>query len=230
MPDGAVGESREAKDSGPSPLFIAVGGLMGSGRTSTLLRLAAAAIERGLRVWIMSPDVGPQLDAASVCRACGRVPGAGGGVTAWVTGPAPATFFAAFDKVPSGQRPDVVLAEPQSHCIDRVMDAIAPLGEILGGPLRVGAYVAVVDPARAHSALGDVNAGVMNKARFLYRTRQNEADVVALNKTDMLTAEQCAGMLQLIAAHFSRGRVFAVSAHNGAGFDALVEAVLSAEK
>lgn len=205
--------------------FVAVGGLMGSGRTTTLLRLAAMALERGRRVWTISPDVAPGLDAAALCGGHGRSCASGGCVTAWAAGPAPATFFAALGRVDAADRPDVILAEPQAHCIDRVMDAVAVLGELLSGGLRVGPYVAVVDPSRARAAL-EAATGIAQKARFLYRTRQNEAELVALNKCDALAAGECADVERLVAEHFPRGRVMAVSAASGAGFEALYTAAL----
>ncbi len=209
-----------------APLFIAVGGLVGSGRTTVLLRLAAAAVARGRRVWIVSPDVGPQLDAATLCAASGVEPGAGAAVTAWVTGPAPASYFAAFDPVAPPQRPDLILSEPQAHCIDRVLDTTAALAELFGGALRIGPYVAVIDPARAWAALGDPAAAHSQKARFLYRTRQNEAELLALNRIDLLPGGQCADVARVVAEHFPRGRVLPVSAMTGAGFEALIEATL----
>ena len=62
---------------------------------------------------------------------------------------------------------------------------------------------------------------------YIYRKQIEEAEMLVINKTDLLTSAQMDKLTAKLRADYSGRRVFAVSAHTGAGLEEWFEAVLA---
>jgi G3E family GTPase len=198
--------------------FIIVGGFLGAGKTTTIKRLASAYIARGLRVGVVTNDQAENLVDTQTLRAAGltveEVPGA--------------CFCCAFndliavvERLAAAERPDIILGEPVGSCTDLSATVLQPLKALYGGRCVVAPLVVLVDPQRARRVLTrDPRGGFSPKAAHIFETQLQEADVLAVNKTDMLPSrDHLAGLL---AARCPNKPTLYVSARSGGGFDALL--------
>ncbi|UCE58247.1 MAG: hypothetical protein JSU63_12480 [Phycisphaerales bacterium] len=201
----------------PNIRFVMLGGFLGAGKTTALLRLAQRYVDTGLRVGIVTNDQGEELVDTATFRTAG-----------YATEEIPKGCFcrrldellAAAGRLQDGHRPDVLLAEPVGSGTNLVNTVIRPLKEVYADRFTVAPYVALLDPERALEALsGKGRAGFSAKVLYLYKMQQNEADVVAINKVDTLTPERLAEVKSLVEKNFPKAKVMAVSAKTGEGFD-----------
>jgi G3E family GTPase len=201
--------------------FVLLGGFLGSGKTTALLRLARHYSGLGKRVGIITNDQAEGLvDTGAFVHA------------GFTTEEIPAGCFCChFEKLleASGRlvdrlAPDIILAEPVGSCTDLVNAVIAPLKKVYADRFTVAPYAVLADPERVLSCLGDHGgpSALSRKVTYLYSMQQNEADIIALNKSDTLSPPILETALALLHRNFPRARCIPVSARTGAGFEALL--------
>ncbi len=200
---------------------LLLGGFLGSGKTTALLRLAGHYVAAGKRVGIIANDQAENLVDTETFRTAGfpveEVPGG--------------CFCCRFDdliaaagRLADGHKPDVLLAEPVGSCTDLVSTVIRPLQRLYADRFVVAPYVTLLDPDRAYQALaGSGPMAFSAKVTYLFKMQQHEADVVAVNKIDLLSPERREELLPLVRRNFPNAEVIAVSARTGEGFDRLVK-------
>ncbi|MCP4250652.1 MAG: cobalamin biosynthesis protein P47K [bacterium] len=203
--------------------FVMVGGFLGAGKTTALLRLAGRYVAAGRRVGIITNDQAEGLVDTETYRAAG-----------FVTEEIPSGCFCckfndlitAAGRLEDGSQPDVLLAEPVGSCTDLVNTVIAPLKRLYANRFRVAPYVALLDPERAWQALSDRGPGGFSaKVTYIYKMQQNEADVVAVNKIDTLPPDRLAEVEALVRRNFPKAEIVRVSARTGEGFEDLAELI-----
>lgn len=201
--------------------FILLGGFLGSGKTTALLRLARHYAALGKRVGVIANDQASGLVDTLLFRAAGFA-------TDEVTD---GCFCCRFDELLAAadrlRAPDVLLAEPTGSCTDLVATVIRPLEELYGDRFEVAPYVTLLDPERAYDALSG-RSGFSGKVTYVFKMQQHEAAAVVINKSDMLEGGRGAALRELVARNFPRAEIVSASARTGAGFDRIV-AILDAE-
>jgi hypothetical protein len=118
----------------------------------------------------------------------------------------------------------VVIAEAVGSCTDLQATVVRPLREYHGHELQVAPLTAIVDPLcySAFSRQWD-GAACQSELAYLYRQQLEEADIIALNKVDLLDEGQVARLVDALAARFPHARVLPVSALKGIGIDELIQ-------
>lgn len=196
-----------------------LGGFLGAGKTTALLRLARRFIEAGKRVGIITNDQAEGLVDTATFRAAG-----------FLTEEIPNGCFCcnfedlitAAGNLEDGQRPDVLLAEPVGSCTDLVTAVIDPLKRLYANRFRVAPYVALLDPDRAEQSLAATGPSALSaKVTYIYKMQQNEADIIAINKIDTLSSERLDRLREMVGRNFPKAKVIGVSARGGRGFDEL---------
>lgn len=201
--------------------IIILGGFLGSGKTTAILRLASRYSDGGKRVAVIANDLSEGLVDFEMYRAHGlAVEELAGGCFACKFD----DLVAAAGKLQDGYEPDVIVAEPAGSCTDIVSRVILPLKEVYGERFRVSPYVTLVDPHRALKALRPSGPkGFSAKVTFLYMMQQNEADIVAVNKIDLLSTEERREIIDLVSCNFPKAQVISISARTGEGFGVLAD-------
>jgi G3E family GTPase len=165
-------------------VFVPVSGFLGAGKTTTLLAAARELRARGHRPAIVTNDQGRDLVDTRLARTvtdavgevlegcfCCRFTDLAEVTTALVDGGA-----------------DVVLAEAVGSCTDLRATVVRPLRAYHGETLTVAPLTTVVDPLRYRAFARGWPAGVDDDTAYLYAHQLAEADVLALNKVDLLGA------------------------------------------
>jgi G3E family GTPase len=96
-----------------------------------------------------------------------------------------------------------------------------PLRRLYGDDYRVAPLSVLVDPTRAARILGlEHGPRFSPKVQYIYEKQLEEADIVVINKSDLLTPERRAGLEQVLKARFAQATVVTVSTRTGADLDA----------
>jgi Ni2+-binding GTPase involved in maturation of urease and hydrogenase len=202
---------------------ILVGGFLGAGKTTALLRLGEHFAAQGRRVAIVTNDQGVDLVDT-------RVASWGGNAVAEVTG---GCFCCRFDSLVDAVerlvrevKPDVVLAEPVGSCTDVRATVQHPLARFHGHRVHVAPLSVLVDPIRAAAALGlSDGAAFSADVTYIYGKQLEEADIIVVNKCDLLAEPQRASIADTLAARFPAARVLVLSARTGEGVDEWIDAL-----
>jgi G3E family GTPase len=198
--------------------YVMVGGFLGAGKTTAILRLAEHFTGNGRRVGLITNDQSQGLVDTSLLSWRGFP-------TTEITGGCFCCRFNsltdAADRLARDARPDVFLAEPVGSCTDLRATVQYPLRRMYGSDYRVAPLSVLVDPTRAARILGLEPGGSFSpKVVYIYEKQLEEADIIVINKSDLLTDERRDRLADALRARFPHADVIAVSARTGANLDA----------
>ncbi len=215
--DSPANRATTGATTGPKRVrFHVVGGFLGAGKTTALLRLAAQFQGEGLRVGLITNDQAANLVDTGAARAGGfRVEEVAG-----------ACFCCKFDdlarlaeKLRVEERPDVLIGEPVGSCTDLAATVVKPLQRLYGQHYSLAPYSVLVDPTRARQIVLERGFGGFSaKVAYIFQKQLEEADLIGLNKVDLLAAAQRDELLAALAREFPKARVLPLSGLTGAGF------------
>jgi hypothetical protein len=193
------------------PVLVLVGGFLGAGKTTLILKAAQLLARRGVRVATILNDQDEGLVDT-------RFAAAQAVVAEEVAGGCFCCRFS--DLVEATERlraqdPDVIFAEPVGSCIDISATVVHPLKALQRGRLRVAPLTVLVDPRLA----ADVFAGRAGEdVSYLFHNQLAEADILCAGKSDV------AGQALDLDVDFR------VSAKSGDGVEEWLEEVLSGRR
>src|SRR5947209_3614141 len=192
--------------------YIMVGGFLGAGKTTAILQVAQRLKSEGQRVGLITNDQSVGLvDTAML--------GAHDFPVEEITGGCFCCRFnsltEAAGKLAREERPDVFLAEPVGSCTDLAATVAYPLRRMYSDAFTVAPYSVLVDPIRAERILGLAPGKSFSpKVVYIYLKQLEEADLIVVNKTDLLDADRLDVLTRTLAAKF-KGKVLGVSARDG---------------
>ena len=195
--------------------YIMIGGFLGAGKTTAVLKLARHLRERGLRVGLITNDQGSELvDTAMLASHGFPVEEIAGGCFCCRFN----SLVEAAQKLGADTRPDVFIAEPVGSCTDLVATVSYPLRRIYGDSYTIVPLSVLIDPVRAERILGLAEGGKFSeKVLYIYRKQLEEADLIVINKRDLLDPARLAKLREALAAQFPRAAVLDLSARHGDG-------------
>lgn len=200
--------------------YIMIGGFLGSGKTTTIAKLAKHYTDQGLKVGIVTNDQAHGLVDTMSLRAQGFDVGE-------VTG---ACFCCKFNdltdviaQLSAGSRPDVILAEPVGSCTDLAATVLEPLRKFYDAQIEAAPLTVLLKPEHGRKILGDqADVGFSPKAAYIFLKQLEEADLVVVNKVDKLDAAELQRLTQLIVARYPGKKILPLSARTGTGLAELV--------
>jgi len=206
--------------------FIMLGGFLGSGKTTTLTRLAQHYADQGKHVAIVTNDQAEDLvDTQLVERSDDRF------AVDQVAGSCFCCDFKGLMKVIEGfeqgenSAPDIVLAEPVGSCTDLVATVIKPMLEKYPDKFSLAPYAVLLKPSEARQVLAGKPGELTRGAAYIFSKQLEEADAIVLNRLDTMSAEEAELLLGLAKNKFPEAQTFAMSALTGEGFSALTDMV-----
>jgi G3E family GTPase len=206
----------------PKARFVMIGGFLGAGKTTAIIRFAQYLTAKGRRVGLITNDQSVDLvDTA-------RVRAAGFPVEEITGGCFCCKFNSLVDASASLTRetaPDVLIAEPVGSCTDLKATVSYPLREMYGDDYRVAPLAVLVDPARAARVLGINATGgqFSEKVVYVYRKQLEEAEVIVVNKVDTLAPAARRDLVAALRQAYPKAAVAEVSCKTGEGLDALFD-------
>ena len=197
--------------------YIMIGGFLGAGKTTSVAKLARRLTEQGLRVGLITNDQGNELVDTAMLRSHG-----------FATEEIPGGCFCcrfnslieAADRLSASITPDVFIAEPVGSCTDLVATVTYPLRRIYGDDYSIAPLSVLVDPIRALRIFELAEGGKFSpKVTYIYRKQLEEADLIVINKCDLIEPGQLQALSQALHSSFPKAGLFNVSAREGTGLD-----------
>ncbi len=207
--------------------YIMVGGFLGAGKTTAILNVAESLRRRGLRVGLITNDQSYGLvDTAML--------GSHGFAVQEITG---GCFCCRFNSLIEASRkltaeamPDTFIAEPVGSCTDLKATVDYPLRRIYGTDYAVAPLSVLVDPIRAERVLGlEPGKSFSRKVTYIYQKQLEEADIIIINKIDLLDASRVDALRGALQSRFPQAVVLTISARTGQGLEQWIEQITSAK-
>jgi G3E family GTPase len=197
--------------------YIMVGGFLGAGKTTALLRLAEHLKSQGLRVGLITNDQSVGLvDTALLTSHQLPVEEITGGCFCCRFN----SLTEAAEKLKLAEQPDVFLAEPVGSCTDLAATVSYPLRRIYGDEFQIAPYSVLVDPVRAERILGlATGKNFSPKVLYIYDKQLEEAEIIVINKVDTLEAERLERLRAALSAKYPQAQIVALSARHGTNFE-----------
>ncbi len=197
--------------------FILVGGFLAAGKTTAIAALARLLAAKGRRPGLIANDQSEGLvDTA-------RLAHLGLPLTAITGGCFCCRFEAltdAADRLVSEGGADVLLAEPVGSCTDVRATVAYPLRRLFGQAYDTAPLSVLVDPTACAAALGlGASPAHSPDVVYIYLKQLEEADILVINKIDLITPQQRETLTAALAARFPEARVLAVSCATGEGLE-----------
>jgi len=203
--------------------LIFVGGFLGAGKTTLLWRAAELLMRRGRRVGLITNDQAPDLvdtkwlaqkglnvrEVAGSCFCCNFA----------------GLIYAAEKLLVSGT--DVLIGEPVGSCTDLSATILQPLKDRFKGRFVLAPLSVLADPSRLADVLGGQGDSLHPDAAYIFRKQLEEADLLVVNKTDLISPEQHRHLEELVAAQLPNAHLCFLSARTGEGVEAWLDKVLS---
>ena len=162
------------------PTIALLGGFLGAGKTTLMLRAAHLLSGRGTRVAVITNDQAAGLVDTRLAAATGTV-------AEEVTG---GCFCCRFSDLlrATGRlakfRPEVIFAEPVGSCVDLSATILQPIKSLYGDRFRLAPLTVLVDPALAR----EVRNGTADPhVTWLFQNQLREADIVCFGKADLFS-------------------------------------------
>jgi Ni2+-binding GTPase involved in maturation of urease and hydrogenase len=193
--------------------YVMVGGFLGAGKTTAMLRFGQHLALADVRVGLVTNDQSSGLADTTILSAAGFP-------VEEITGGCFCCRFNsltdAADRLTERAAPDVFLAEPVGSCTDLKATVAYPLRRMYGDEFSVAPLSVLLDPVRALRVLGlEGGRRFSQKVHYVYGKQLEEADVLVVNKIDTIDADRRATLRAALTDRYPHAAVFEVSAKTG---------------
>jgi G3E family GTPase len=192
--------------------LIFAGGFLGSGKTTALGALAKRIMAKGLRLGIITNDQSGNLADTLIVRQMLKelnVP-----VEEVVEG----CFCCKFDELVDQMDkilvhdPDILMGEPVGSCTDFVAAVAHPIKIHYRDNFIFAPLSALVDPDRMRELLlKETTTNFPDEVAYLFRKQLEEADLIVLNKIDLIEKSEIARLTAALNKAFPEKKIIAVS-------------------
>jgi G3E family GTPase len=209
-----------------------VGGFLGAGKTTLIGKLVRHLQSGGLRCGVVTNDQAVSLVDTALAETLN------GAAISEIAG---GCFCCKLDQLEDmltdqwksdpSTSPDVIVAEPVGSCTDLIATVVLPLRRAFGERVTVAPLSVLLDGRRALSSLGGRRTpGDFSKdVGYVYRKQIEEAEIVVVNKTDLMPQEDITDLLARIDSNFPGKEIFLLSAKTGGGLAEWAARISSSE-
>lgn len=204
-----------------------IGGFLGAGKTTAVLKLAEHLSAAGNRVGLITNDQSVGLVDTAMLESHGfAVEEITGGCFCCRFN----SLIDAADKLTADATPNVFIAEPVGSCTDLKASVSYPLRRMYGDDFSVAPLSVLIDPIRALRILGlEQGKAFSPKVVYVYTKQLDEAEFIVVNKIDLLSDDRRKLLSNELARRFPKAKVFEVSARTGAGLDDWFDAIAGSD-
>lgn len=208
--------------------YIMIGGFLGAGKTTAVAKLAQRLRAQGLRIGLITNDQGSNLVDTAMLRAQG-----------FATEEIPGGCFCcrfnslveASQKLCSAARPEVFIAEPVGSCTDLAATVTYPLRRLYGDQFSIAPVSVLVDPVRALRVFGVEPGGNFSaKVVYIYKKQIEDADLVVINKCDLLDSARIEALRNAIGAAYPGKEILVVSTRDELNLEPWFSKITSSEQ
>lgn len=207
--------------------YIMIGGFLGAGKTTAVAQLARHLTDQGLKVGLICNDQSTGLVDTALLRSKGfHVEEIVGGCFCCRFN----SLVEAANRLTSQTKPDVFVAEPVGSCTDLVATVSYPLRRIYGDRFTIAPLSVLVDPIRGARIMGITEGkSFSEKVVYVYRKQLEEADLILINKCDLVAESLRDELVAMMQNTYPRVRVYCCSAKDGTGLKAWFSGLMETE-
>ncbi|MEG0319466.1 MAG: GTP-binding protein [Niameybacter sp.] len=209
-----------------------IGGFLGAGKTTLILNLAKRYRTLGLKVGIVTNDQGSGLVDTEFLKSEGfSVVEVDGGCFCCNFD----LFTEKIEELVGINMPDIILAEPVGSCTDLIATIFKPLLkekvfiEEFAQHFAYAPMSIVVDPKRMNRVIMDAENSFPNEINYLFRKQLEEANIILLNKIDLLSKEEVKEMTIYLKKHYPGTEIIPISAKKDSQVEQLSQLLLEEE-
>jgi G3E family GTPase len=201
---------------------ILVGGFLGAGKTTLLFESARELTEKGKRVGLITNDQASELvDTAFLEYSKGSIREVSGSCFCCNFN----GFIDAITFLTDKQQAEIIIAEPVGSCTDLSATILQPLKEKYANNLIIAPLTVLLDPERLSEILNIEKSELHTSAAYIIRKQLEEADIIVINKTDLLTYETLEKLKKRVAEEWPAATIQTMSVKNKEGLDTWLEVV-----
>jgi G3E family GTPase len=208
--------------------LIFTGGFLGSGKTTALGALAKRIVAKGLRLGIITNDQSGNLTDTLIVRQ--MLEELDVAVEEVVEG----CFCCKFDELVDQMdkilvhNPDILMGEPVGSCTDFVAAVAHPIKIHYRDAFTFAPFSTMVDPERVRELLlKETATNFPEEVAYLFHKQLEEADLIVLNKIDLLEKNEIASLKAALKKEFPDKQIIAVSAKYGTNIEAWLDVLFS---
>ncbi|MCZ7355332.1 MAG: hypothetical protein O8C66_15345 [Candidatus Methanoperedens sp.] len=208
--------------------FGIIGGFLGAGKTSTIIEIGKKLVtDYGKRVAIITNDQGEELVDTKIVKDYGFEVGEVLGGCFCCKFP---DFMTSSEEILKKTNPDIILAEPVGSCTDIPATLHMPIRKFYKNTFKIAPHIVLVDAKRILNMSSEMDlAFPVTSTGYLFSHQIQEAEVLAVNKIDLVSPAQIEQIKGILKKLNSRAEVMLISAANGTGMDILAEKILNDE-
>ena len=211
------------------PRVILVGGFLGAGKTTLLARAAERLARQGKRVGLVANDQAADLVDTEILKETGcQVEEVAGGCFCCRF----PDMIGAMERLARESGVDVLIGEPVGSCTDLSATVMQPLKQLHGDKFEVAPFSVIIDVKQVRvlarlrkAAASDHAARFPDNVLYIYEKQLEEADLIVLNKADMISELELAALKTSLSERFPDTPLLAMSALTGDGVDAWLDFV-----
>lgn len=212
---------------------IVVGGFLGAGKTTLVARATEQLVRRGKRVGLITNDQAANLvDTAILKQSSDAIQEVAGGCFCCRFD----DLLAAMDRLVQTGMPDVLIGEPVGSCTDLSATVLQPMKQFHKDRFQAAPFSVLVDVKQVRtlerlrkSMRSAQSPRFPANVMYIYEKQLEEADLIVLNKADLLSADELAEVEATLKQEFSQAPVITISALQGAGVDSWLDHVLKTD-
>ena len=177
--------------------LILTGGFLGSGKTTAIQHACDLLLKENVSVAVITNDQGEELVDSKYLRNF-SIP-----VKEVTNGCFCCNYNSLLENINYFNEtinPDIVFAESVGSCTDLVATIAKPLAE-MRPDLSVNISV-FVDSYLLYSFISGTASFINDSVRYIFKKQMEEADILILNKTDLLNAKQLNGIQEVIQLEY----------------------------
>jgi len=197
--------------------LVQIAGYLGSGKTTLIIALSKALAGSGSRVAILVNDVGEVSVDGKVMQEYGlTVKDIGGGcICCQVAG----SMLNTLEKLAHSVNPDIIIIEPTGMAVPNSIRQTVLMLSAKRIDLAIGPTVVLFDTTRFEKLL------TYETLKRLITTQLTDADIIALSKTDSVSAEAAGRAADAVRQINPKAEIIRLSTRTGEGLERLVGAV-----
>lgn len=203
--------------------IVLVGGFLGAGKTTLLWEAARKLSQTGKQVGLITNDQASELVDTVFLEHTNTT-------VAEVSGSCFCCNFQGFTDaiahITGKKASDVIIAEPVGSCTDLSATILQPLKHKFAEKLSVAPLSVLVDPEQLADILDGRMSGLHLSAVYILRKQLEEADLIVINKADLLSPEAVAALKKRTTEQWPWAKVYAISAKSGESLEVWLNEVL----
>jgi G3E family GTPase len=203
--------------------IILVGGFLGAGKTTLLWEATRKLGQTGKQVGLITNDQASELVDTVFLEHAGTTVSEVSGSCFCCNFPG---FTDAIAHINEKKPMDIIIAEPVGSCTDLSATILQPLKDKFAEKLSVAPLSVLVDPQQLEDIINGRISGLHMSAVYILRKQLEEADVIIINKADLLSPEAVTMLRKRTSKEWPWAKVHAISAKNGEGCENWLNEVL----